>query len=59
MQKLGSRKLWLALVALAYVVVQVLLGGVSPQEGIEAVTKVALGYLGAQGLTDAAEKWKA
>ena len=52
--KLGSRKLWLALASIAYTVVQVFLGGISPIEGVQTVAAVAVAYLAAEAATDVA-----
>lgn len=38
---------------MAYVVAQVFLGALSPSEGVQAVSTIALGYLAAEGGNDA------
>ena len=59
MQKFLSRKLLLTVGAIALVTVANLLGAPLDEEALKAITTMVLGLVGAQGLVDYGEAWKA
>jgi len=59
MKKFLSRKLLLTVGAIALVVVVNLLGIPLSEATLESLTTMVLGLLGAQGLVDFGEAWKA
>jgi len=59
MKKFVSRKLLLTVAAIGLVTTSTLLGLPLDEQALKAITTMVLGLVGAQGLVDFGEAWKA
>lgn len=55
--RLTSRKLWMALLTIGFAAWNYYDGRLTPEQFQTAITAAALGYMGAEGLTDFAAGW--
>lgn len=57
-ERLTSRKFLLAVAACVYIGVQIAAGSITTNDGLDAIWKIVIGYMAAEGAADAAGRLK-